>query len=478
VTDPDVRDATAVDEDVEELFEDAPCGFLSTAPDGTIVRANRTFLALSGYDADELVGRRRFYDLLPPGAKIYYETHYAPLLQMQGSVRELALELVRSNGTHVPVLVSATVKQDPAGRPQLVRVTVFDATDRRRYERELLQARAEADGRAAAATALEHVAEAVVLVDEDGRIRVVNAAAKRLFGADDVRGLPLTAVAPGWAQIEPRVPIGSAVTPVVVPLELPGGTHWLAASGETAPSDGVVYTLRDVTADRQVEELRDDIVAVVSHELRTPLAGVYGAAETLLALGDRLADEQRRQLIELIGEQSRRLKRIVEEILLARHLDTGQIAPDRRAFDVAGAVERAAARAERPIALQLEPGVEAEGDPALFEQVVANLLDNAFTYGPPGSDVRVAVKRLPLSARVTVADDGPGVAAEHRERIFERFFRADPEQSTGAGGAGLGLYVARELARRMRGEVGLLTTDSGATFFVDVPLHRRLSPAR
>jgi PAS domain S-box-containing protein len=468
-----------VEEDAEELYEDAPCGYLSTTLDGTICRANRTFLSLSGYGADELRGRR-FYDLLPPGARIYYETHYAPLLQMQGAVRELALELVRSDGTRLPVLVNAALKRDAAGRPQLVRLTVFDASDRRRYERELLQARNEAEARAAAATALEHVAEGVVLVDDDGRIRLLNPAAERILGvaAGEVRGLPLTAVSPDWSAVAPRIRVAAgddeAASPVVVPLTLGGETRWLAAAGEPAP-DGVVYTLRDVTEQRRLDDLRDDIVAVVSHELRTPVAGVYGAAQTLLSLGDRLGEDQRRQLVEVIGEGSERLTRILDQMLLTERLDAQDVVPERQTFDVGAAVARVVAKAGRSAAprvvVEAAAGVEAEGDAALFEQALANVLDNAVKYGPPDARVHVRVARVRASARVTVADAGPGVPAPEADRIFEKFYRLDPEQRRGVAGAGLGLYVARELVRRMHGRLGLLPSDGGATFFIDLPLH-------
>ena len=197
-----------LEDTAEELYEDAPCGYLTMSPDGTIRRANRTFLQLTGHAADELVGRR-FDDLLPPGAKIYYETHYAPLLQMQGRVHEIALEIVRADGGRLPVLVNAVAKHDEEGRPLSVRITVFDASDRRRYERELLAARGEAEARAAAATALEHVAEGVVLLDADGRITLLNPAAERILGVqlDEARGLQLAAVAPDWTTVEARVPI-------------------------------------------------------------------------------------------------------------------------------------------------------------------------------------------------------------------------------------------------------------------------------
>jgi PAS domain S-box-containing protein len=127
-------------ESAEELFEDAPCGYLSCELDGTIARANRTFERWTGHGRETLVGRR-FRDLLTPAGQIYHETHYAPLLRMQGWVREIALEVVHADGTRLPALVNAIVHRDAAGEPASLRITVFDASDRRRYEQELLEAR-------------------------------------------------------------------------------------------------------------------------------------------------------------------------------------------------------------------------------------------------------------------------------------------------------------------------------------------------
>ncbi len=129
-----------LDESADDLFETAPCGYLTTALDGSILRVNRTFEELTGRKRDELLGTR-FQDLLTPGGQIYHETHYAPLLRMQGSVREIAIEIVRSDGSNVPAFVNAVVRHDNAGQPRVIRMTVFDATDRRRYEQELLKAR-------------------------------------------------------------------------------------------------------------------------------------------------------------------------------------------------------------------------------------------------------------------------------------------------------------------------------------------------
>jgi PAS domain S-box-containing protein len=134
-----VSDTRSSEDSLEELFEDAPCGYLATDVDGRIVRVNRTFQAWTGYDHAELVGRR-FQELLSKGGRVYYETHYAPLLQMHGQVSEIALDIVRADQSRLPTLVNSMVRHEDDGRTRQVRTIVFDATDRRRYERELLRA--------------------------------------------------------------------------------------------------------------------------------------------------------------------------------------------------------------------------------------------------------------------------------------------------------------------------------------------------
>ncbi len=250
-------------------------------------------------------------------------------------------------------------------------------------------------------------------------------------------------------------------------------TRWIAASGETA-AEGTVYTLRDVTDEQRLNEFRDDIVTVVSHELRTPLASVLGAAQTLAELGDSLEEESRRELVAMIAEQGGRLGRILEEILLTQRLDANGVIPEQQTFALQPEVERIV-RASREwrhscrIELVEAEDVEASGDPALFEQVLVNLLDNACKYGPEGSTVEVRIERHRASVRVTVTDAGPGVPVDQHERIFEKFLRLDPGQVGGVAGTGLGLYISRELARRMQGRVGILPGGPGATFYVDLP---------
>jgi phosphoserine phosphatase RsbU/P len=134
-----------LEDSAEDLYEHAPCGYLSTLMDGTIAKINTTLLDWLGYRRDELVGRRRFADLLTVGGRMYHETHIAPSLSMHGTIGGLALELRVVNGTRLPVLVSSVVKTGTDGTAQLIRTTIFDARDRRAYEQELLRARQAAD---------------------------------------------------------------------------------------------------------------------------------------------------------------------------------------------------------------------------------------------------------------------------------------------------------------------------------------------
>ncbi|WP_329026641.1 SpoIIE family protein phosphatase [Streptomyces sp. NBC_00690] len=137
--------SSLLEDSAEDLYEHAPCGYLSTLLDGQIAKINTTLLRWLGFERGEVVGKKQFSELLTVGGRLYHETHYAPLLRMQGEVSGIALELRAADGTRLPVLVTSTVKTGGDGQPLLIRTTIFDARDRRAYESELLRARQEAE---------------------------------------------------------------------------------------------------------------------------------------------------------------------------------------------------------------------------------------------------------------------------------------------------------------------------------------------
>jgi PAS domain S-box-containing protein len=459
-----------LEERSDDLYERAPVAYMSTLLDGTFVKVNETLLRWTGHERDDLLHAKRLHDLLAPGARIYYETHYAPLLQLQGEVREVAVELLRADGSRLPVLLNSTLVRDDSGEPRVVRTTCFDASERRRYERELLRARADAEARARAAHALEYVTDGVVLVGEDGRIAVMNPAAERIFGR--VVGRPASTIEALGASGAPpvRARAGDRPAPSIVPTAVAGREVWLEIRALRA-GDAVVYTVRDVTDDRRLEQLRTEVVAVVSHELRTPLTGVYGAAQTLLERDATLSQEARREMLAMLVEQTRRLTAIVDQMLLAGRIDSGNISADIAVFDAAdvldGLVQSVAADARHRLVVDAGDGARVRADLDRLRQVLTNLVDNALKYstGP----VNVCVGRRGLSVRFAVTDEGEGIPRTERSRIFEKFYRLDPDQTRGVGGTGLGLYIARELVHRMGGRIGLASRDRGTTFYVDVP---------
>ena len=200
-------------EDLEDLYENAPCGYLSIRPDGRIFKVNLTFSNWTGYSREQLIGRH-LHDLLNMAGRIFFETHFAPLLRMQGFFNEVALDLTTQQGGRVPVLVNAKEKRDVEGRHLFTRLTVFNATDRRRYERQLLEARTAAEASAKELQAL-HTAEHAVLLDE----RFKSALREQFIAVlgHDLRN-PLAAIM-GGALLLRRTPLTERAKTVVGMME-------------------------------------------------------------------------------------------------------------------------------------------------------------------------------------------------------------------------------------------------------------------
>jgi PAS domain S-box-containing protein len=327
--------------------------------------------------------------------------------------------------------------------------------------------------RAQAAQALEFVGDGVFLVDSEGTVRLWNPAAARItgLGESDLVGVPVESALSGW-------PLDRASErPTTFPFDGPRGELWLSLTAAEFPQ-GTVYAFRDLTEERAVERLKSDFVSTVSHELRTPLAAIYGAAMTLRREDVALEREQEAGMLEVIAGESERLARIVNDILLASRLDSGAetVSIGRTdATELARSV-LAAAETHRPpdVALVLtapSPGPHVAADPDGLRQVLVNLVENGVKYSPNGGVVELELQQVDGRVRFAVRDRGLGIPASDQERIFEKFFRLDPNLSRGVGGTGLGLYISRELVRRMGGRIRVESKPGqGSTFSFDLPL--------
>ncbi len=326
------------------------------------------------------------------------------------------------------------------------------------------------------AAVLEGMEEAVLALDSSQRVTLANRAALALLGlADPPVGRALVEVtrAPAVHELVARAVGGSEA---VGELELAGGKQLLVRAAPLRATGGSVLVLRDVTELRRLEAVRRDFVANVSHELRTPVSVILANAETLLAGG--LSDPARaREFLEGLGRNAERLARLVADLLDISRLEAGRHPLELQPLAVAPALRRSLEAVQVPaIAKRLHFQVECDeeiavlGDAKAVDQVLLNLADNAVKYTPDGGHVLLRALPAAGATRIEVRDDGPGIAPEHRERIFERFYRVDPGRSRALGGTGLGLAIVKHLVTAMGGSVGVEPAQPrGSVFWLTLP---------
>lgn len=353
--------------------------------------------------------------------------------------------------------------------------------ERSRLEAAEEAARAVAAEREQAAQVLEAVGDGIFLLDRSGVVRLWNRAAELITGLRGAAVLEreLRAAIPDWTELSQRIPVasgGARAVAVTLPVRIASRDLWLSFIAVDSAA-GVIYAFRDLTSERRLEEEKSDLVATISHELRTPMTAVYGAATTLLHREGALDPQQRRQLLEVIEAEARRLAHITEEVLLTSQLDRDDLRIAHDTVDVAEivrtTVEAMATRLSEPPLIELDIQADvgaASGDRDRIQQVVLNLLDNAVKYGgATGLAVRVGAENGVVCIAVT--DRGPGIELADQERIFEKFYRADPQLAQAPAGTGLGLYISRELVTRMGGTLRVSSDPGeGATFAVRLPL--------
>jgi PAS domain S-box-containing protein len=330
---------------------------------------------------------------------------------------------------------------------------------------------------------LAHLGDGVFVVDRDGVVRLWNPAAEAITGlrAATVCDRPADEAIPGWPTIAAFVPVANrpgdrdgASNAETVPVDVEGKELWLSVVA-VALGDETVYAFRDATHDRRLEDLRSQFVATISHELRTPLASLHGAAMTLRE--HDLPAQMQDDLLEMIAEQSNRLASLVEEILVAGQLDSGSLSVVADTFEpeelVRSVVTAARSRLgeETTIDVSIPPVLpKVHGDGERTRQVLLNLLDNAIKYSPSGGCIEVALATVGDQLRFSVRDEGLGIPVGEQERIFDKFYRLDPDQRRGIGGTGLGLYICRELVRSMHGRIWVESDrGNGTTFAFELP---------
>lgn len=330
---------------------------------------------------------------------------------------------------------------------------------------------------------LDGMAEGVIVFDRDGHVVLANLAARRMavpgddiLGKSAIEALRNPALADAVERALTRGESGAREIETGGPL----GRRLLVRTSERADKGsgrgGVIAVLHDVTDLRRLETIRTEFVANVSHELRTPVTAITTAAETLL--GGALEDpKDAAEFVEMIERNARRLRRLVDDILDLSKIEgkAYQLAPEVQDLapilgSAARLVDDAAGRRRMRVIVDAPAGTRAWVDRHAFEQVLGNLLDNAVKYAGEGASLTVRVRPEGDTTVVSVSDTGAGIAPQHLERLFERFYRVDNGRSREMGGTGLGLAIVKHLVEAMGGSVAVKSSlGAGTTFTIRLP---------
>jgi two-component system phosphate regulon sensor histidine kinase PhoR len=380
---------------------------------------------------------------------------------MRGALRELTVstrDVARDTSRRVAPI---TAPPEDEVR-QLAEWVNFLAEDADRSHRGL------AHERVLLSTVAEGLTQGVIAVDSEHKIELLNDAARRMLG---VSSSPVGEPLIEFVRVPQVFALIDSDEEATAEVELAGGLRTLIRVAHKYGGEGRVLLLEDVTTMRRLETVRRDFVANVSHELRTPVAVIRANAETLLA-GAKDDPVMGPRLIDGLHRNAERLARILADLLDLSRLDAGQYRMETTAVPVRAlaeqsltAVETQAARRNVTVEIAIPDDLAVMADPKALDQILVNLIDNAVKYTRADGHVWVDARPTGNELRIEVRDDGPGISDKHRERVFERFYRADPSRSREAGGTGLGLSIVKHLVESMDGDVGVEPNSPRGTIF-------------
>jgi two-component system cell cycle sensor histidine kinase/response regulator CckA len=503
----------AVEESANELYEQAPCGYLTTTVDGRIVRVNRTLADWLGYEPAELTGRKRFVDLLTVGGKIFYETHFSPLLHVKAAVDEIALDVVCKDGRVLPMLINGRQKRDAAGVPLVNRFTIFNASERRMYERELLAARD------LLRTTLASIGDGVVTTDAAGRVSFMNRVAEALSGwtTDAAQGKLIEEVLVLICETDGATvenPITQAIRDGVI-VGLASQTLLLSRDGRRIPIEdsaspiqdggdivGGVLVFRDISErlarehlERAGEKQRWEMARLASlgrmaggiaHDFNNLLTTILGNADLLV----ESAGSESAALVSQIRSAGERAAGLTNQMLAysgRAWLDITELDLDAH-IRANLAVLKAALPVNVSIALELglPPTHAVRADAAQILQVIMNLLINASEA--VSGDAGVVTIRTELAehkparfsphthapippgmyAVLEIRDNGSGMSEDVLKSIFDPFF------TTKFTGRGLGLSAVTGIIKAHSGDIEVESAPGlGSVFRIFLPAAQR-----
>lgn len=500
----------------DALYEHAACGLLLTSADGTIRHVNSTFCNWLGMERASLVGKRRFQDLLTMGCRIFHQTHWAPLLQMQGSISEVKLDFKHADGQSIPIVANALARQ----HEELVlhEIALFIARDRNSYERELMSARKQAEtlleeqSRARAELALAnarmHLAlEAAHLhvwdVDPQTHERRLAPSAALLLGYDAARPVDAAEMRAAIhaqdrdgaiAEFRQLLMTSDGVNRCVFRLNgIDGIQRTIQATaralfegkdGETRHVVGLLQDITELSQQRAAAEDRalfaEQMIGIVSHDLRNPLATIMLGAEFLQS--SALPEDDRR-VLHNIERSVGRANRLIADLLdftaarIGRGLGVSIRPVDLHAVVAADVEELSQAYAGQDIVHERHGRRRCRADADRLSQLIGNLVANAVTYGS-GEPITVVSHVDDDAFGIAVHNWGPAIPRRALRSLFKPMVRGTKSDNSKRS-VGLGLYIVSEIVRAHGGDIAVTSSVSeGTRFSATFPLARHARPRK
>ncbi len=456
------------------LLEAAPDAMVVVNQRGEVVLLNLQLEKEFGYHRDELLGQR-VTNIIPEG--------FAERLLADG-VDALAKQIVsgidligrRKDGGEFPIEIMLSPLRSGEGI-----LVIRDASTRKDAEKHLAQMEARYR------SLLEAAPDTMVVVNHAGEIVLLNLQAEKEFGysRDELLGQNIRKIIANRVDerlIDGGLPalgfhIGSEIE--LTGRRKDGGEFPIEIMLSPLESAERILVIRDISARRQMERLKDEFVATVSHELRTPLTSISGSLGLLAGQWANKLPESAARLLTIAHTNSQRLARLLNDILDIEKLESGRVLFSLSKVAVRSLVEHAIEDnrgfAENyGVSVRLDSAsaeLDVNADPDRLAQVVTNLLSNAIKFSPSGGEVIISVEKSADDVRITVRDHGSGVPEEFKPHIFEKFAQADATNTRQKGGTGLGLSIVKQIVERLGGTIGFDDAPGGgAIFIVELPI--------
>jgi PAS domain S-box-containing protein len=472
--------------DAETLYQEAPCGYLSLLPDGTIIKVNQTLLRLLQYSEEELVYTKKFPALISKGGNIHYEMIFKPLVTMNGSVKELSYDIIRKDGTIFSALLSAAVVKD-GDKVVAINAVLTDNTDRKHYERELLLARKHAENEKRTFQSLaDLVPEMIWTADAQGRIDYVNERFSHYFKLSN-RKFELSNIlsrlhtddrelfTSTWAR---HIRSGEDLHIEIRLRDEQADYKWHLVKAIAYREEELIIkwfgSCTDIDAHVRALRQKDEFISIASHELKTPLTSLSATVQLLERMKDGPITPVMGKMIVQASRAVKKINALVADLLNVGRLREGQLALHLAIFDMAALVKETVGQLsdENPdvLTIKCNEALLVHADAVRIEQVIVNFVNNALKYAPGSARITVAGGRMDQTVRVSVSDEGPGISADKLPHIFDRYYRVD-DSGMKYTGLGLGLYICAEIIRRHGGRIGVDSEPGkGSTFWFTLPI--------